>query len=162
MKTRGTWLVAAILLLAATIAGLNLAYHWSRTREAITYFGPDDVVLIRSAKQVQLVRQIDGNEQRRDISHVADLDDLQKALVEDASYRFPGVDSPCEPDWPIALEFHQDGKTCTIAIDLDCGQIKSAGRENGLDAAPIQDGLREFIDYAVSRSTPILVTDGSE
>lgn len=162
MKSRGTWLVAAILLLAATIAGLNLAYHWNRTKAAIDYFGPTDVALIRNAKQVLLVRQIEGQEERRDISHVTDLDDLQKALVEDASYRFPAVGLNCEPTWPITLEFHHAGQVCGVAIDLDCGLIQSASRKHALDAAPIQAGLREFVDYALSRSTPITATSDSE
>ncbi|MCC9606344.1 hypothetical protein LOC68_18335 [Blastopirellula sp. JC732] len=162
MNARGTWLVAAILLLAVSVAVLTTIYHWNRARAAIGYFGPEEAALIRSAQQVFLVRKVDGKTERRDISHVADLDDLKKALVEDASYQIPGKPNRCTPTWTTMLEFHEHGRSYEIEIDVDCGYIRAAGAQSQLDAEPIREGLQQFVAFAISRTTPITETNRSE
>lgn len=162
MKTSGTWLVAAIVILAAAVAGLTLVYHWNRTRAAIEYFGPADAELILGADQVFLIRHVDGQTERRDITHVADLDDLQKALVEDASYRIPGELTKAKPQWTITLEFHRGGQSCAVDVDPQMGVIQAGGKQEQLDADPIREGMQEFFAYAISRTAPIPPKSDSE
>ncbi|TWT38852.1 hypothetical protein [Blastopirellula retiformator] len=162
MNARGTWLVAAILLLAVAAAGSTLVYHWSRARAAIGYFGAENAALIRSADQVFLLQQSDQAAERRDISHVADLEDLQKALVEDASYRTAAQANDCVSDWSTTLQFHQGGRSCSVEVDLACGKVRLAGKPTELDASPIHEGLQEFIAFAVSRTASLTETTDSE
>ena len=146
--SRGTWLVAALLLLGLAAAITGIWFQWQQTRRCLEFYGPAAARRIAAAPMVELLLMQPGAEPGRlvarsriDISKAPGLVHLRRGLVEDANFNWQGTDArtsgggaaperlPLE-SWDVAFVFSEPGGSgsggqprdqgrTTLVIDLD-------------------------------------------
>src|SRR5688572_22772802 len=137
----GFVVAAALLLLGGVTAGIAWRYNLSRTRQALAYWGPSAVALIRDAPQVTVHRiafatdVIDkptGNSPlmhphtrapaqvlgARDLSQAKGLVHLRHALLDDRSYTWTDQ-TPANDDFAYILTFEENGARLAIYFSSD-------------------------------------------
>lgn len=141
----GTYVVAAMIAVAVLAAGITIGYHWSQSRFAVAYWGPENATHIRAAEEVRLVDR-SGNEPPQDISAAKGLVHFRQALIEDASFLATVPSSEVSPQWEVEVIFSDPSSQSetTVHFDLQHGLVGLPDRVEVLDAQPIAAGLRTF------------------
>jgi len=157
--SRGTWLVAALLLLGLAAAVTGIWFQWQQTRRCLDFYGPAAARRIAAAPTVELLRVQTGAEPGRlvarsriDISKAAGLVHLRRGLVEDANFNWQGSDAAVQERlpsdaWDVALVFSEPLGRTTLVIDLDPsgGSLAAVGQPGRIGLGRIRPGLEKWI-----------------
>ena len=171
--SRGTWLVAALLLLGLAAAITGIWFQWQQTRRCLDFYGPAAARRIAAAPTVELLLvqpgqgpgQL-GEQTRIDISKAPGLVHLRRGLVEDANFSWQGTDArasgggaggavperlPLE-SWDVALVFSEPLGRTTLVIDLDPagGSLAAVGQPGRIGLGRIGPGLEKWVRSTVN------------
>jgi len=151
-RSSGTWVVVLIAIAACIATGISIWHHRQQTRNSMEYWGSDNARLIRYAPEVRLYR-LEGNQAEEwetldsmNVSKTPGLIHFRQALIEDAS--FSGNVVPGEPvEWSLAIQFREArGPQTIVLIDTTFSYVKSLQNDAILDAQPIGNGLKTFLE----------------
>ena len=162
--SRGTWLVAGLLLLglAAAITGIWFQRH--QTRRCLEFYGPAAARRIAAAPTVELLLVQPGQgpgqlgaQTRIDISKAPGLVHLRRGLVEDANFSWQASGGavperlPLE-SWDVAFVFSEPLGCTTLVIDLDPsgGALAAVGQPGRIGLGRIRPGLEKWIRSTVN------------
>ena len=171
--SRGTWLVAALLLLGLAAAITGIWFQWQQTRRCLEFYGPAAARRIAAAPTVELLLMQPGAEPGRlvarsriDISKAPGLVHLRRGLVEDANFNWQGTDARASgagaggaaPErlpldaWDVALVFSEPLGRTTLVIDLDPsrGSLAAVGQPGRIGLGRIGPGLEKWIRSTVN------------
>ena len=172
MKSRGAWLVGAILLLAAVLSGFGWWHQWGRGRQALEFWGDDEALAIRAGTTVTFAAiqslepssgtppdadrsiQVPGRDRAVGLGPPAAASDwrglthLRQALIEDASFIQWSIPATGDEAWDHLLEFrHERGAVVRVAIDSQAGWVCHVARQKIARLAPFMaQGLQQFLD----------------
>ena len=171
--SRGTWLVAALLLLGLAAAITGIWFQWQQTRRCLEFYGPAAARRIAAAPTVELLLMQPGAEPGRlvarsriDISKAPGLVHLRRGLVEDANFSWQGTDArassggagsavperlPLE-SWDVAFVFSEPLGRTTLVIDLDPsrGSLAAVGQPGRIGLGRIGPGLEKWVRSTVN------------
>ena len=171
--SRGTWLVAALLLLGLAAAVTGIWFQWQQTRRCLDFYGPAAARRIAAAPTVELLLMQPGAEPGRlvarsriDISKAPGLVHLRRGLVEDANFNWQGTDARASgagaggaaPErlpldaWDVALVFSEPLGRTTLVIDLDPsrGSLAAVGQPGRIGLGRIGPGLEKWVRSTVN------------
>ena len=171
--SRGTWLVAALLLLGLAAAITGIWFQWQQTRRCLEFYGPAAARRIAAAPTVELLLVQPGAEPGRlvarsriDISKAPGLVHLRRGLVEDANFNWQGTDARASgagaggaaPErlpldaWDVALVFSEPLGRTTLVIDLDPsrGSLAAVGQPGRIGLGRIGPGLEKWVRSTVN------------
>ena len=171
--SRGTWLVAALLLLGLAAAITGIWFQWQQTRRCLEFYGPAAARRIAAAPTVELLLMQPGAEPGRlvarsriDISKAPGLVHLRRGLVEDANFNWQGTDARASgagaggaaPErlpldaWDVALVFSEPLGRTTLVIDLDPsrGSLAAVGQPGRIGLGRIGPGLEKWVRSTVN------------
>ena len=171
--SRGTWLVAALLLLGLAAAVTGIWFQWQQTRRCLDFYGPAAARRIAAAPTVELLLMQPGAEPGRlvarsriDISKAPGLVHLRRGLVEDANFNWQGTDARAggagaggaAPErlpldaWDVALVFSEPLGRTTLVIDLDPsrGSLAAVGQPGRIGLGRIGPGLEKWVRSTVN------------
>ena len=171
--SRGTWLVAALLLLGLAAAVTGIWFQWQQTRRCLDFYGPAAARRIAAAPTVELLLVQPGAEPGRlvarsriDISKAPGLVHLRRGLVEDANFNWQGTDARASgagaggaaPErlpldaWDVALVFSEPLGRTTLVIDLDPsrGSLAAVGQPGRIGLGRIGPGLEKWVRSTVN------------
>ena len=171
--SRGTWLVAALLLLGLAAAVTGIWFQWQQTRRCLDFYGPAAARRIAAAPTVELLLMQPGAEPGRlvarsriDISKAPGLVHLRRGLVEDANFSWQGTDARAggggaggvAPErlpldaWDVALVFSEPLGRTTLVIDLDPsrGSLAAVGQPGRIGLGRIGPGLEKWVRSTVN------------
>ena len=166
--SRGTWLVAALLLLGLAAAITGIWFQWQQTRRCLDFYGPAAARRIAAAPTVELLLVQPGAEPGRlvarsriDISKAPGLVHLRRGLVEDANFNWQGTDARAggggaggaatgrlpNESWDVALVFSEPLGQTTLVIDLDPagGSLAAVGQPGRIGLGRIGPGLEKWV-----------------
>ena len=170
--SRGTWLVAALLLLGLAAAITGIWFQWQQTRRCLEFYGPAAARRIAAAPTVELLLMQPGAEPGRlvarsriDISKAPGLVHLRRGLVEDANFSWQGTDArasgggaaperlPLE-SWDVAIVFSEPLGRTTLVIDLDPagGSLAAVGQPGRIGLGRIGPGLEKWVRSTLAAS----------
>ena len=168
--SRGTWLVAALLLLGLAAAITGIWFQWQQTRRCLEFYGPAAARRIAAAPTVELLLVQPGEgpgqlgaQTRIDISKAPGLVHLRRGLVEDANFSWQGTDArasgggaaperlPLE-SWDVAIVFSEPLGRTTLVIDLDPagGNLAAVGQPGRIGLGRIGPGLEKWVRSTVN------------
>ena len=173
--SRGTWLVAALLLLGLAAAITGIWFQWQQTRRCLEFYGPAAARRIAAAPTVELLLMQPGAEPGRlvarsriDISKAPGLVHLRRGLVEDANFNWQGTDARASgagaggaaPErlpldaWDVALVFSEPLGRTTLVIDLDPagGSLAAVGQPGRIGLGRIGPGLEKWVRSTLAAS----------
>ena len=171
--SRGTWLVAALLLLGLAAAVTGIWFQWQQTRRCLDFYGPAAARRIAAAPTVELLLVKPGQgsgrlvaRSRIDISKAPGLVHLRRGLVEDANFNWQGTDARASgagaggaaPErlpldaWDVALVFSEPLGRTTLVIDLDPsrGSLAAVGQPGRIGLGRIGPGLEKWVRSTVN------------
>ena len=171
--SRGTWLVAALLLLGLAAAITGIWFQWQQTRRCLEFYGPAAARRIAAAPTVELLLMQPGAEPGRlvarsriDISKAPGLVHLRRGLVEDANFNWQGTDARAggggaggaatgrlpNESWDVALVFSEPLGQTTLVIDLDPagGSLAAVGQPGRIGLGRIGPGLEKWVRSTVN------------
>jgi len=168
--SRGTWLVAALLLLGLAAAITGIWFQWQQTRRCLDFYGPAAARRIAAAPTVELLLMQPGAEPGRlvarsriDISKAPGLVHLRRGLVEDANFNWQGTDAGASGGgaalerlpldaWDVALVFSEPLGHTTLVIDLDPagGSLAAVGQPGRIGLGRIGPGLEKWVRSTVN------------
>jgi hypothetical protein len=152
MRSRGTLIVLAILLLAIALAVVNMVVQTRSSQRAVEHWGAQAARLILTASRVEVLqlgdKEGDGTADfieaspqrlpiagRRDASQSPGILHVRRALVSDSLYDWDALPSQ-SPVWRYALRFREGDATFTLLLDDACSVIQAA--ENDASRLPIR------------------------
>ena len=173
--SRGTWLVAALLLLGLAAAVTGIWFQWQQTRRCLDFYGPAAARRIAAAPTVELLLMQPGAEPGRlvarsriDISKAPGLVHLRRGLVEDANFNWQGTDARAggggaggaatgrlpNESWDVALVFSEPLGQTTLVIDLDPagGSLAAVGQPGRIGLGRIGPGLEKWVRSTLAAS----------
>ena len=173
--SRGTWLVAALLLLGLAAAVTGIWFQWQQTRRCLDFYGPAAARRIAAAPTVELLLVQPGAEPGRlvarsriDISKAPGLVHLRRGLVEDANFNWQGTDARAggggaggaatgrlpNESWDVALVFSEPLGQTTLVIDLDPagGSLAAVGQPGRIGLGRIGPGLEKWVRSTLAAS----------
>ena len=173
--SRGTWLVAALLLLGLAAAITGIWFQWQQTRRCLEFYGPAAARRIAAAPTVELLLMQPGAEPGRlvarsriDISKAPGLVHLRRGLVEDANFNWQGTDARAggggaggaatgrlpNESWDVALVFSEPLGQTTLVIDLDPagGSLAAVGQPGRIGLGRIGPGLEKWVRSTLAAS----------
>ena len=162
--SRGTWLVAALLLLGLAAAITGIWFQWQQTRRCLEFYGPAAARRIAAAPTVELLLVQPGQgagqlgaQSPIDISKAPGLVHLRRGLVEDANFSWQAgggaVPERLPLDaWDVAFVFTEPGGQTTLVIDLDAsgGALAVVGQPGRIGLGRIRPGLEKWIRSTLS------------
>ena len=171
--SRGTWLVAALLLLGLAAAVTGIWFQWQQTRRCLDFYGPAAARRIAAAPTVELLLVKPGQgsgrlvaRSRIDISKAPGLVHLRRGLVEDANFNWQGTDARAggggaggaatgrlpNESWDVALVFSEPLGQTTLVIDLDPagGSLAAVGQPGRIGLGRIGPGLEKWVRSTVN------------
>jgi len=162
--SRGTWLVAGLLLLGLAAAFTGIWFQRHQTRRCLEFYGPAAARRIAAAPTVELLLMQPGAEPGRlvarsriDISKAPGLVHLRRGLVEDANFNWQGSDAAVQErlpseSWDVALVFSEPLGQTTLVIDLDRagGGLAAVGQPGRIGLGRIRPGLEKWIRSTVN------------
>ena len=161
--SRGTWLVAGLLLLGLVAAITGIWFQWQQTRRCLEFYGPAAARRIAAAPTVELLLVRAGTGASRlaahtriDVSKAPGLVHLRRGLVEDANFKWQagGVAQPRLPSaaWDVALVFSEPLGSTTLVIDFDSagGALAVVGQPGRIGLGRIGPGLEKWIRSTLS------------
>jgi len=161
--SRGTWLVAGLLLLGLAAAITGIWFQWQQTRRCLEFYGPSAARRIAAAPTVELLLVRAGTGASRlaahtriDVSKAPGLVHLRRGLVEDANFNWQagGVAQPRLPSaaWDVALVFSEPLGSTTLVIDFDSagGALAVVGQPGRIGLGRIGPGLEKWIRSTLS------------
>ncbi len=171
--SRGTWLVAALLLLGLAAAITGIWFQWQQTRRCLDFYGPAAARRIAAAPTVELLLMQPGAEPGRlvarsriDISKAPGLVHLRRGLVEDANFSWQGTDARASGGgtggatpgrlpldaWDVAFVFSEPLGRTTLVIDLDPsrGSLAAVGQPGRIGLGRIGPGLEKWVRSTVN------------
>ncbi|MEW4564519.1 hypothetical protein AB1K70_18405 [Bremerella sp. JC770] len=130
----GKLVVAAMVLIAASLAGITVWHHWSKGYASIAYWGASNGENIRYAPVVVLKT----GEETYDISKSRGLVHFRQALIEDASFTGTASIADTQPDWTheVVFSWPETSETTVVLFDLDQGLLSLPSRPTALVAQP--------------------------
>ena len=173
--SRGTWLVAALLLLGLAAAVTGIWFQWQQTRRCLDFYGPAAARRIAAAPTVELLLVKPGQgsgrlvaRSRIDISKAPGLVHLRRGLVEDANFNWQGTDARAggggaggaatgrlpNESWDVALVFSEPLGQTTLVIDLDPagGSLAAVGQPGRIGLGRIGPGLEKWVRSTLAAS----------
>jgi len=156
----GTWIVAAMIVLATALAAFAVWFQWGQTRRCLAFYGSEAAHRIQLAPRVELWRLgADGTARppdpgaRTDVSSARGLVHLRRGLVEDANFSWDQPDRPAgdRAAEPWALAFFDDAAApepatvVIIRLDAAGGTLAVAGRPGTLNLGRLAAGLRTWL-----------------
>ena len=162
--SRGTWLVAALLLLGLAAAITGIWFQWQQTRRCLEFYGPAAARRIAAAPMVELLLMQPGAEPGRlvarsriDISKAPGLVHLRRGLVEDANFSWQSSGGAVQErlpleSWDVAFVFTEPLGRTTLVIDLDPagGSLAAVGQPGRIGLGRIGPGLEKWIRSTVA------------
>lgn len=130
----GKLVVAAMVLIAACLAGITVWHHWSKGYASIAYWGAANGENIRYAPVVVLKI----GEETFDISKSRGLVHFRQALIEDASFTGTASVEDAQPDWTheVVFSWPETSDTTVVRFDLDQGILGLPSQSTALVAKP--------------------------
>ena len=171
--SRGTWLVAGLLLLGLAAAITGIWFQWQQTRRCLEFYGPAAARRIAAAPTVELLLVRAGTGASRlaahtriDVSKAPGLVHLRRGLVEDANFKWQGTDArdrggeaggaatarlPLDA-WDVALVLSEPLGSTTLVIDFDPsgGALAVVGQPGRIGLGRIGPGLEKWIRSTLS------------
>lgn len=171
--SRGTWLVAGLLLLGLAAAITGIWFQWQQTRRCLEFYGPAAARRIAAAPTVELLLVRAGTGASRlaahtriDVSKAPGLVHLRRGLVEDANFNWQGTDARDRGGeaggaaaarlpsaaWDVALVFSEPLGSTTLVIDFDSagGALAVVGQPGRIGLGRIGPGLEKWIRSTLS------------
>ena len=171
MLNRGKLVVSSIFMVALLMAVFAWWWNYERGRKSMEFWGRDAALLIRQAKDVELLRLIPvvtaGESaqtidvgpvvyavERADISRAPGLLHARFALTEDASFEFYATPenggvlptSYEDGNWQYAVRFNREGKSATVLFDFQNSRVGIAEEQRSARViAKIVTGWQQFI-----------------
>ncbi|WDI41916.1 hypothetical protein [Bremerella sp. P1] len=130
----GKLVVAAMILIAAVLAGITVWHHWSKGYASIAYWGAANGENIRYAPIVKL--KTAGKS--FDISKARGLVHFRQALIEDASFTGTTAQEASEPAWTheVVFSWPEKSDVTVVQFDLERGLLALPEHPNALIAKP--------------------------
>ena len=163
--SRGTWLVAGLLLLGVAAALTGVWFQRHQTRRCLEFYGPAAARRIAAAPTVELLILQPGTgpgrlaaNTRIDVSKAPGLVHLRRGLVEDANFNWQGSGVvgperrlPLE-SWDVALVLSEPLGSTTLVIDFDPagGSLAMVGQPGRIGLGRIGPGLEKWIRSTLS------------
>lgn len=163
MIDRGKLVVTSILGIALALAAFAWWWNYQHGRRSHEFWGREQILLIRQARQVELLRLMPSAAEpgdteaidfaghswtiveRKDVSQAQGLLHARFALNADASFYF---DEPVatEPHWQYAARFTRDGRSATVLFDFAQAELGIAEQQRAVRVVPkIVSGWKQFI-----------------
>jgi len=149
----GKLVVVGMVLLGAIAAIVAIVHQWSQTDAAVKYWESNNAAAIRYAENVEVVLLNETKMGEKtpivvDATQVRGLVHFRQALLEDASFGGVVDAKPNQPDWQYAFRFSDGNKSevVTVVVDPVRSLIALEGKTTILDASPIAQGLRNFLE----------------
>lgn len=140
----GKLVVAAMILIAAILAGITVWHHWSKGYASIAYWGAANGENIRYAPVVEL--KTAG--QTYEISKARGLVHFRQALIEDASFTGATSKEETQPTWTheVVFSWPDQSKSTVVQFDVEKGVVASPDQQSVLVAKPepTLSGLKTF------------------
>lgn len=165
MLSRGKLAILAMLLLAFTLTGISVVWHYYQGDQAKEFWGTKSAVLIRHAAKVEvlqlrLANGVTGSEaerltidnvlfdvvQKKDISQMRGLIHARHALIEDASFHWDKTRGECQGQWNCAMRFTAGDSSAIVLFDFECelARLILSPREVRV-TSHIMAGLKRYI-----------------
>lgn len=149
----GKLVVLAMILIAATLAGITVWHHWSKGYASIAYWGAANGENIRYAPVVQL--KTDG--ETFNISKARGLVHFRQALIEDASFTQLISMEEIQPQWTheVVFSWPEKSESTIVQFDLDKGLLALPEESRLLVAKPdpTRSGLAAFFSDVTSKKS---------
>ncbi|QDU75635.1 hypothetical protein Pan97_26690 [Bremerella volcania] len=140
----GKLVVAAMILIAAILAGITVWHHWSKGYASIAYWGATNGENIRYAPVVHL--KTSGK--TFDISQARGLVHFRQALIEDASFIGTTSQEATQPEWTheVVFSWPEKSESTIVQFDLAKGLLSLPDQPSILVAKPepTLSGLNTF------------------
>ncbi|PQO25783.1 hypothetical protein C5Y96_23525 [Blastopirellula marina] len=147
----GKLVVAAMILIAATLAAITVWHHWSKGYASIAYWGAANGENIRYAPVVQLKT---GGETFV-ISKARGLVHFRQALIEDASFTQTISKDDAQPEWTheVVFSWPEKSESTVVRFDLEKGLLALPDDAKLLVAKPepTRSGLAAFFADVTSK-----------
>jgi hypothetical protein len=173
MPDRGK--LAVLTMFAVALAAATFAWWWnySRGQKCLAFYGADAALLIRTAKDVELIElspQSDKPEDRTasrlvvdgrtylfdritTISQAKGLIHARASIVDDTSFRWDAQQRDCISRVPYAIRFLGDdyNKRATLAFDFGCQRVWYVEQQESVELIPkVAEGWESFLSRLAS------------
>jgi hypothetical protein len=136
----GHFVVIAMLAIALAAAGFAWWWNLQRGRRALEFYGPEAATLIRTAPNVELLRE---GEPVRDISKAKGLLNARTSLLGDASYHWASEGQFAKSD--ATLRFSDGERSVLVSFDFENRTI-SANYKTAVLSQKTADGWRSYLE----------------
>jgi hypothetical protein len=162
--------LAVLTMFAVALAAAAFAWWWnySRGQKCLAFYGADAALLIRTAKDVELIELSPESDRPEDpavdrmvvngqtylfdrittISQAKGLIHARASIVDDTSFRWDAQQRDCASHVPYAIRFLSDdyNKRATLAFDFGCRRVWYVEQQKSVELIPkVAEGWESFL-----------------